>query len=140
MDFDIPKLVRKDTAPFVFRFPDGTVITLHTRPLTFDTREVFNDAFRDRGERPKTSDKFDERMLTRAQNLETLARCCVPSWEGVLRGGKPVDCTPEEVLKFLRFLDETAGYREEVTAYLHWAQTPQSFREPLVEVSKVGEG
>ncbi len=61
MPFDIPKLVRKDTAPFTFTFP-GKTITLHTRPLTLETREVFNDAFRERAEAPAARDKYDERL------------------------------------------------------------------------------
>lgn len=140
MSFDIPKLRRKDTAPYEFHFPGGTIVVLHTRPLTLDTREVFNDAFRDRGEqRGKPADRYEERMANRAHNLETLARCCVPQWEGVKENGAPVDCSPAKVLEFLRFLDE-AGYREEVTSYILWAQNPLNFREPLVEASKVGEG
>ncbi len=138
MPFDIPKLRRHDTQPYPLRLGD-VKITLHTRLATLDTREVYNFAFRDRPERPKAEDKFDEGQATRAQTLETIARCCVASWEGVTEGGKPAECTPDAALRFLREADD-AGYREEITAYLFWAQNPLNFRAPLVEASKVGEG
>ncbi len=43
------------------------------------------------------------------------------------------------MLALLKEIDE-AGYREEITAYILWAQNPLNFRAPLVEASKVGEG
>ena len=132
MAFGIPRLVRKDTAPFTFTFP-GKTITLHTRPLTLETREVFNDAFRERPE-TKATDKYDERVTTRAENLEKLARLCVTSWDGV-----DAECTPDNVLALLREIDD-AGYREEITAYTLWAQNPLNFRAPVADPVASGKG
>jgi len=139
MAFDIPKLRRKDTAPYTFHFPGQRTITIETRPLTLETREVFNDAFRERPSQKASGDQYAERMVARAENLATLARCCVVSWD-VTEDGQPAPCTPDKALAFLRWLDDEAGYREEVSAYILWAQNHGNFREQLVEASKVGEG
>lgn len=145
--FDVKKITRKDTAPYTFRGLAEQDIVIDTRPLSLDTREVFNDAFRDRpadktatkpDAKPEPATPYDQRMANRASNLETLARCCVASWQGVTKDGSPVECTPETALAFLKFLDEN-GYREEVTLYIQWASNPLSFREPVVEAEELGK-
>jgi hypothetical protein len=138
--FNVPKLERKDTAPYEFPSLDPKKpIILHTRPLSMSTREVFNDAFTERPALPKAPTPYDDRAQIRAQNLDKLARCCVTRWENVTDDGEPLDCTPENVLKLLKFLDEEAGYREEITAYIAWSMNTLNFREPLVSPTELGK-
>jgi hypothetical protein len=139
--FDIRKIKRSETKPYVFKGIADHDITLHTRPFSLDTREVFNDTFRARDPKPDEKEPetlFDKRMLTRAENIETLGRCCVASWEGVTSAGQPVECTPDKAIAFLQLLD-ASGYREEVTGYIQWALNPLSFREPLVSAEDLGK-
>lgn len=139
--FDIKKIKRCETKPYLLTGVAEKPIVLHTRPFSMDTREVFNDTFRARDPRPLKSESetpFDKRMATRAENIETLGRCCVASWEGVTNDGKPVECTPDNAIAFLKFLD-ASGYHEEITSYIHWALEPAFFREPLVSAEDLGK-
>jgi hypothetical protein len=133
----IPKLRRKDTVPFVFEL-SGRTVTLHTRMLSLDNRDVCNYAWRD-FRATEAKDNYEKRMIRRERDLELIARCCVVNWDGVTRDGIPVECTPDNVHAFLRYLDD-AGYREEITAFIAWAQDPLNWREPLVDPAVVGKG
>jgi hypothetical protein len=155
--FKVRKLERKDTAPYTFAglsLDPEKPIVLHTRPLSLETREVFNAAFEAvEPDDTKPADKFDERMLGRAKDLRKLARACVASWENVtemvdgvdddgmkIKREQPLECTPDNAERFLNFLDNEGGWREEVTAYIQWAFNRRNFREPLVAPDGVGKG
>ena len=128
--FDIRRAKRNDTAVFKFygMSPDrDNPIELHTRHLGGTNEAYVNVAYLRKPLPYDDTNSFAYLNAERDRDLEDLAKFCVTSWN-VTDGGKPVPCTPEKVLAFLRFALAN-GYSEEVNAYRAWAKLAGSFRE-----------
>lgn len=89
--------------------------------------------------------------------IEVVAHCCVASWENVtetvdaldengstIRKSVAVSCTPENVLRFLKFMyapaeEQGAGRADDVRAYLSWAARSLTFTEVLRDGAELGK-
>jgi hypothetical protein len=88
--------------------------------------------------------------------MECAAHCCVQRWENVtetkeieedgalVRRSVAVDCTPENVLRFLRFMyastdEQGAGRADDIKSYLHWASIEATFSELLKDGDALGK-
>jgi hypothetical protein len=139
MDFDIRPTKRNDTATFKFRqlSPDPS------RPLELEIRQLgtTNPAYIDAvfGRASAVGDRKGAAAVAadRDEDLQDIARYCAVSWN-VTRGGVAVECTPDEVLKFLRFA-AASGYVDEIDYLRGWAKVLGNFREAVTDAASLGK-
>lgn len=138
MTFAIRKSKLNDTVPYTFpslSLDPKKPITLHTRHLG-----VTNEAFMARSFEQERAVTGYAAVLD--LHCEQLAKYCVPSWDNVVdEDGKPVDCSPEKVLAFLRFCmaAEAGRHVDAIGIYRSWAMDADSFRTPLVDDGELGK-
>jgi hypothetical protein len=170
--FDVPRIKRCETKPYSFESlnPEKPFV-LHTRPLaqtrnelvlrfsvresqTMKDLEAANERLRVAREATTRPPKEETLValalatnaLDRALDLramDVIAHCCVPSWENVTESGVAVDCTPENVLRFLRFMyapaeEQGAGRADDVKLFIAWA-SHDTFSEPLKDGETLGK-
>jgi hypothetical protein len=130
--FDIVRAKRTDTTEFKFHRLSPSAdkpITLHVRQLG-RRNAAYADATFTR--KPDLVERKGSEQLAHEleQDIADIAAFCVASWENVTDGGKPVECTPEKALAFLKFALEN-GYDEEINALRMTVKMAASFREPV---------
>lgn len=130
--FDIKRAKRNDTTPFTFHrlspSPDAPIV-LHVRSLSAHNEAYADVAFT---RKPDTTERKGSAQLAheRDQDVADIAAFCVARWENVTDGGKPVECTPESALAFLKFALEN-GYDEEINALRITVKLVGNFRETV---------
>lgn len=137
--FDIIKAKRLDIAEFTFYrlSPPGKLVTFEVKPLSRLNKEL-TDAMFTRAVEQVEQTGFAFFTAGRERDIADLAAFCVVSWTGVTRDGKPVECTPENVLAFLKFALEN-GYEDEIDKLRNFAKSILTFREPIADASELGK-
>lgn len=138
--FDIKPARRTDTAKFTFRRLSPNI----DKPIRLELKHLgsLNPAYVDAAfKRRVDADVPGSQFIAhdRDQDLADIAAFCAVSWENVADGGKPVECTPENVAKFLSFALAN-GYDDELAELRAFAKSVGNFREALPSASDLGKG
>jgi len=141
--FDIKKAAPRETAEFKFYrlSPDPKKpITLHVRHMGSTNAAYVNAVFtRTAPDAPDTETAHARLTRMREQEMADIAAFVVASWDGVMNDGKPVECTPETVLAFLKFALAN-GYVDEIDSLRAFAPVLANFREPIAKADDLGKG
>lgn len=137
MTFDINRRKRVETARFTFTTLADVPIWIECRPLSWRNAELYNAVFKRPREDLGEQTPFETRESARLLDCQTIADFCAVAWN-VTRGGGEVECTPANVIAFLRFAIEN-DYTDEIDALRRWAKRDDSFREPMESAVALGK-